>query len=195
MLRAKCGKFEVSQCFFQFCYRYLKIWHLLFVPHHKYTNREGDSLFLPFCTIGISMYQKSTLPYTLFLTYLPQAHSPLERYWRHGLWVSHKIPAISGHREDCMVFKFISKLTWPTYLSFGTPGCIRRFINVLRSNWVLGYRLFVDARCQSLQSNDFSTVFCGWNFGGGPVLNSSPEIETLIHTMALVFNRGMLVKY
>jgi hypothetical protein len=25
------------------------------------------------------MYQKSTLPYTLFLTYLPQAFSPLER--------------------------------------------------------------------------------------------------------------------
>ncbi len=36
--------------------------------------------FLPFCTIGISMYQKSTVPYTLFLTYLPQAYSPLERY-------------------------------------------------------------------------------------------------------------------
>jgi hypothetical protein len=45
-----------------------------------YTNREGDSLFLPFCTIGISMDQISTLPYTLFLTYLPQAYSPLERY-------------------------------------------------------------------------------------------------------------------
>ena len=65
-------------CFFQFCYRYLEIWHLLFVPHRTYTNRESDSLFLPFCTIGISMYQKSTLPYTLFLTYLPQAYSPLE---------------------------------------------------------------------------------------------------------------------
>ena len=25
------------------------------------------------------MYQKSTIPYTLFLTYLPQAYSPLER--------------------------------------------------------------------------------------------------------------------
>ncbi len=76
---AKCGKFDVSQCFFQFCYRYLKIWHLLFAPHCMYTNRDGDSLFIPFCTIGISMYQKSTLPYTLFLTYLPQAYSPFER--------------------------------------------------------------------------------------------------------------------
>ncbi len=42
--------------------------------------------FLFFCTIGNSMYQKSTLPYTLFLTYLPQAYSPLECYrqtdWR-----------------------------------------------------------------------------------------------------------------
>jgi hypothetical protein len=43
-------------------------------------NRKGDSLCLPFFTIGISMYKKSTLPYTLFLTYLPQAYSPLERY-------------------------------------------------------------------------------------------------------------------
>ena len=68
--------------FFQFCYRYLKIWHLLFVPHPTYTNCEGDSLFLPFCTIGISMYQIIILPYTLFLTYLPQAYSPLERSWR-----------------------------------------------------------------------------------------------------------------
>ncbi len=58
---------------------YLKIWHLLFVPYRTYTNHEGDSLFLPFCTIKISMYQKSTLAYTLFLTYLPQAYSPLER--------------------------------------------------------------------------------------------------------------------
>ncbi len=38
--------------------------------------------FSLFCTIGISMYQKSTSPYTLFLTYLPQAYSPLERSWR-----------------------------------------------------------------------------------------------------------------
>ena len=35
--------------------------------------------FLPFCTIGISMYQKKTLPYILFLTHLPLAYSPLER--------------------------------------------------------------------------------------------------------------------
>jgi hypothetical protein len=27
---AKCGKFDISQCFFQFCYRYLEIWHLLY---------------------------------------------------------------------------------------------------------------------------------------------------------------------
>ncbi len=81
-LRAKCGKFDVSQCFFQFCYRYLEIWHFIFVPHRMYTNHEGDSLFLPFFAIGISMYQISTLPYTLFLTYLPQAYSPLERSWQ-----------------------------------------------------------------------------------------------------------------
>ena len=51
--------------FFQFCYHYLKIWHLLFVPHHTYTNHEGDSLFLLFCTIGSSMDQISTLPYII----------------------------------------------------------------------------------------------------------------------------------
>jgi hypothetical protein len=30
---------------------------------------------------------------------------------------------------------------------------------------------------------------------GRPVLNSSAEIETLLHTTALVLNRGMLVRY
>jgi hypothetical protein len=33
--------------------------------------------FLPFCTIGISLYQKGILPDTLFPTYLPQADSLL----------------------------------------------------------------------------------------------------------------------
>ena len=78
---AKCGKFDVSQCFFQFCYRYLEIWHLLFVPHRTYTNRDGDSLFLPFCTIGISMYQKGILPYFIIpSTFSPQASSPLSHH-------------------------------------------------------------------------------------------------------------------
>jgi hypothetical protein len=87
MLRSgKVRKIDIFQCLF-FLYRYLEIWQLLsIVPYCMYTNCKGDSLFLPFCTIGISMYQKSTLPYTLFLTYLPQAYSPLERYrqtdWR-----------------------------------------------------------------------------------------------------------------
>jgi hypothetical protein len=77
---AKCGKFDVSLCFFQFCYRYLEIWHLLFVPHRTYTNRDGDSLFLPFCTIGISMYQKRILPYIIIpSTFSPQAYSLLLR--------------------------------------------------------------------------------------------------------------------
>jgi hypothetical protein len=31
--------------------------------HRTCTNRVGDSLFLPFCTIGISLYQKLILPY------------------------------------------------------------------------------------------------------------------------------------
>jgi hypothetical protein len=37
--------------------------------------------FFPFCTIGISMYQKRILPYFIIpSTFSPQASSPLERY-------------------------------------------------------------------------------------------------------------------
>ncbi len=79
-----------KKCYLEIWHRYLEIWHLLFVPHRTYTNCKGDSLFLPFCTIGISMYQKSTLPYTLFLTYLPQAHSLLERC-RLTDWLTDKV--------------------------------------------------------------------------------------------------------
>ncbi len=46
--------------------------------HIVHTRIAKVTDFLPFCTIGISMYQTSTLPYTLFLTYLPQAYSSLE---------------------------------------------------------------------------------------------------------------------
>jgi len=36
---------------------------------------------LPFCTIGVSMYQKHILPYFIIpSTFSPQASSPLERY-------------------------------------------------------------------------------------------------------------------
>ena len=42
----------------------------------------GISIF-PFCTIGISMYQKRILPYFIIpSTFSPQASSPLERYRR-----------------------------------------------------------------------------------------------------------------
>jgi hypothetical protein len=73
---AKCGKFDVSQCFFQFCYLYLEIYtissyHIVRTRITKVTN------FLPFCTIGISMYQKRILPYFIILsTFSPHASSP-----------------------------------------------------------------------------------------------------------------------
>jgi hypothetical protein len=40
--------------------RYLEIWHLLFVPHRTYTNREGDKLF-PFLH-----YRNQYVPKTYF---------------------------------------------------------------------------------------------------------------------------------
>ncbi len=53
------------------------------IPHRTCANREGDSLFLSFCTIGISMYQKRILPYFIIpSTFSPQASSPLE----HSGW-------------------------------------------------------------------------------------------------------------
>jgi hypothetical protein len=41
----------------------------------------------------------------------------------------------------------------------------------------------------------FPRSFAGEILEGRPVLNSSPEIETLLHTTALVLNRGVLVRY
>ena len=88
------GKVDVLQCLFYFgTYRYLEIWQLLsIVPYCRYTNRKGDSLFLPFCTIRISMYQKSTLPYIIpYDTYLPQAYSPLEHSGLSGCLFHHPL--------------------------------------------------------------------------------------------------------
>ena len=47
--------------------------------------------FLPFFTIGISMYQQIILPYTLFPTYLPQAYSLLERSTRRTEKILHPL--------------------------------------------------------------------------------------------------------
>ncbi len=58
--------------------RHLLVCKIIVVPYVDTNAKVTD--FLPFCSIGISMYQKITLPYTLFLTYLPQAYSLLERY-------------------------------------------------------------------------------------------------------------------
>jgi hypothetical protein len=65
---AKCGKFDVSQCFFSILLPLSRNLtpSLCTIPHHACTNREGDSLFLPFCTIGI-VYTKNVLyPILLF---------------------------------------------------------------------------------------------------------------------------------
>ena len=44
--------------------------------------------FFPFCTIGISMYQKRILPYFIIpSTFSPQASSPLERYGRTKFFI------------------------------------------------------------------------------------------------------------
>jgi len=89
---AKCGKFDVSQYFFQFCYRYLKIWHLLY-PTISYVNEsrrwQTFSLFA-LSELVYSLFSLSELvlvctknvicPIILFPTYLPQADSLLERY-------------------------------------------------------------------------------------------------------------------
>ncbi len=110
--------------------------------------------------------------------------------------VSRKIPAISGHLV-CMVFEFSSKLIYQHTSHFGTPGCIRRFIKVLRSNWVATLRSssMFDADIDNRRSMIFPRSFAGEILEGRPVLSSSPEIETLLHTTALVLNRGMLVSY
>ena len=85
---AKCGKFDVSQRFFQFRYRYLErltpslSYHIVRKRIAKVTDflsfcPFGISIF-PFLTIGISMYQKRILPYFIIpSTFSPQASSPL----------------------------------------------------------------------------------------------------------------------
>jgi hypothetical protein len=75
---ANLEKLTFCSAYFYFGTTILKFHIFSIVPYCTYTNREGDSLFLSFCTIGISMYQKSILPFTIFSTYLPQAYSPLE---------------------------------------------------------------------------------------------------------------------
>ena len=55
----------------------------IFSSYHIVRARiaKVTAFFLPFCTIGISLYQKSILPYFIFpSTFLPQASSPLEHY-------------------------------------------------------------------------------------------------------------------
>ena len=56
-------------------------YHIVRTRIAKVTN------FLPFCTIGISMYQKRILPYFIIpSTFSPQASSPLERYGQRNFF-------------------------------------------------------------------------------------------------------------
>ncbi len=75
---SKCGKFDVSQCFFQFCFRYLEIWHLLFIPHCMYTNREGDKLFSLFALSELLCTKNVFYPILLFPLL---SHPKLITFW------------------------------------------------------------------------------------------------------------------
>jgi len=97
---AKCGKFDVSQYFFQFRYRYLEIWHLLFVPYHIVRKRIakvtdflsfcpfGISMF-PFLTIGISINQKRILPYFIIPYLFTPSWFPFGEFWTDRFQISH----------------------------------------------------------------------------------------------------------
>ena len=79
---AKCGKFDVSQRFFQSLLPLSRnltptLRTIIRTRIAKVTN------FFPFCTIGISMYQKRILPYFIIpSTFSPQASSPLNHHRR-----------------------------------------------------------------------------------------------------------------
>ena len=61
-------------------------------------------------TKKVSVGCKDRHYYTLTLV-LEHSHISLFVFvYHHGLWVSRKIPAIAGHRVDCTVFEFSSKL-------------------------------------------------------------------------------------
>jgi len=54
-----------------------------FSSYHVRTRIAKVTKFFPFCTIGISMYQKRILPYFIILsTFSPQASSPLSHHRR-----------------------------------------------------------------------------------------------------------------
>ena len=91
---AKCGKFDVSQRFFQFRYRYLErltpslSYHIVRKRIAKVTDflsfcPFGISIF-PFLTIGISMYQKRILPYIIIPYFLTPSFFPFGAFRTDG---------------------------------------------------------------------------------------------------------------
>jgi len=105
-----------------------------------------------------------------------------EVHWcQHGLWVSRKIPAISGHRVDARFLNLVLNLSNQHTSHFGTPSYVATECATLRSSSML------DA--DNRRAMIFPRSFVGEILEGRPVLSSSPEIETLLHTMALVLNR------
>ena len=63
---AKLEKLTFCSAYFYFNTAILKFDSFSLLPCCTNKNPKGDSLFLSFCTIRISMYQKSILPYRLF---------------------------------------------------------------------------------------------------------------------------------
>jgi hypothetical protein len=99
---AKLEKLTFCSAYFYFGTAILKFDSfslLCLLPYCTHMNRKGDSLFLSFCTYGISMYQKCILPYTLFPTYLPQPYSPLKCYWRQNSSPTERVGPTRRHNS------------------------------------------------------------------------------------------------
>ena len=102
------------------------------------TNAKVSNFF-PFCTIGISMYQKRILPYIIIPTFSPQASSPLERYGRTTFFT------------PCS----------PKIFFFGRKSVIHthrpsHFLNAAPSNF---NREYLAQRCDSLFSGNFNLYY------------------------------------
>ena len=60
----------------------------------------------------------------------------------HGLWVSHSLPAFSGHRADSTVDNLVSKLIWtpPTWVVPGSTSDVEPGTTITYVLVVLGLR-------------------------------------------------------
>ena len=80
--------------FFQFCYGTAISNFVTFSSYHIVRTRIAKvTNFFPFCTIGISMYQKRNLPYFVIpSTFSPQASSPLSHHRQTEGWTTFFTP-------------------------------------------------------------------------------------------------------